>query len=219
VRALPLLGDTKSGPSAGAVDLRRVQVGHSPADTEDPMLRRTLLTTGVLAGVLFAMAAPSFGGSGGGVSGGAVVLTDDDGGVPMFQVPAMTVGTPIDRCISVTNSGTGPVAAHLFAHAKGRLRSSMQVEVTRGSLTPGTAFPSCTGFVPDPTVDRGLGTGVVYQGTLAALTKHRSSVATDPGVWLPGTPRTYRVTVTLTAIPSGEPLSTRASFVWKALVP
>jgi hypothetical protein len=104
----------------------------------------------------------------------------------------------------------------VFAHAKGRLRTSIQVKVTRGSLAPGTTFPSCTGFVADPTIHVGLGTGVLYDGTLAALTRHRATVAPDPGLWLPGAHRTYRITVTLTAIPSGLPLATRATFVWKA---
>jgi hypothetical protein len=180
------------------------------------MLRKLLLTTGVLVGVVFALAAPSFSGPRSDTSGDSVLLTDDDGAAPMFQVPHMAVGVPTRRCLTVTNAGSRPAVAHVFARAKGRLRNAIQVEITRGSLAPATAFPACAGFVPDRTVDTGLGVGVVYRGTLAALARHHWTVALDPGRWQPGRSRSYRVRVTLMRIPPRHHLVTTATFVWKA---
>ena len=179
------------------------------------LLRRLLLTTGALTGVLIAVAAPSFGGPRG-VSGDPVLLVDDDAGAPMFQLAGMTVGTPHERCMRVTNAGTRSVSTKVFAHTTGYLVNRLQVEVTRGTLPGGTSFASCTGFTPDATVQTGMGPGVIFRGTLADLATRSQLATTDPGVWAAGATRGYRFTVTLLGAPSNPSSSATATFVWKA---
>ncbi len=180
------------------------------------MLRRILLSSGVFAAVVLALAAPSFGGTGAGASSGGVLLVDGDGGAPMFQVPTLATGVPQTRCMTVTNAGTRPVDARLLAHVRGRLRKALTVRITRGTLPPGVSFPGCVGFTPDPSIDTGLGPGVVYDGTLAALARRYAKATPDPGLWAPGVKRAYRFTVTLTYRPSRGILATSATFNWKA---
>ena len=144
------------------------------------MLRRILLSGVVFALTVFALAAPSFGGSRAGTSSDGVLLVDGDGGAPMFQVPDMAVGVPAARCITVTNAGTRTVDARLFAHVNGRLSNALQVEVTRGASAPTDAFPGCAGFVPDASVDQGLGTGVVFRGTRGELSGRYAKATPDP---------------------------------------
>jgi hypothetical protein len=181
------------------------------------MLRRTLLTTGVLVGVLFAMAAPSFGGSGGGVpGGGSLQLVDGDGGVPMFRMTGMAVGDAPTRCTTVRNAGTRPATTRLFAHVGGHLPRRLQVEITRGRLPVGLPFPSCAGFVPAADVDRGLGPGVLYRGSMARLPRRFGAGIRDPGPWLAGATRAYRFTVTLVSLPKGRHHGATVVFVWRA---
>jgi hypothetical protein len=179
------------------------------------LLRRLLLTIAVATGVLFAVAAPSFGGTSG-VSGGSLLLTDDDGGAPMFQLTAMGVGASHERCMRVTNAGTRPVNARVLAHTTGYLVNRLRVEVTRGTLPGGTSFAACTGFTPDASVQTGLGPGVIFRGTLADFATRFSRATPDPGVWAAGATRGYRFTVTLLSAPSNPSSSATASFVWKA---
>jgi hypothetical protein len=180
------------------------------------MVRRILLSSGVLVAVVLALAAPSFGGTGAVASSGGVLLVDGDGGVPMFRVPNAAVGVPETRCITVTNAGTRPVAARLFAHVDGRLGKALLVRVTRGTLPASVTFPSCDGFAPDAAVDAGLGSGVVYDGTLAAFAGRFAKAPSDPGTWQPGVTRAYEFTVTLSFLPHRGGLGTSASFNWKA---
>jgi hypothetical protein len=180
------------------------------------MLRRILLSFGVFAAVVLALAAPSFGGTGGGSSVGSVLLVDGDGGAPMFQVTSAIVGVPETRCMTVTNAGTRSVDARLFAHVDGRLRKALSVRVTRGTLSAAAAFPSCAGFVPDPSVATGLGPGVVFDGTLGAFTGRFAKATPDPGSWAPGVTRAYEFAVTLTYVPHRHNLATSVAFNWKA---
>ncbi|HXJ64624.1 MAG TPA: hypothetical protein VNN79_12790 [Actinomycetota bacterium] len=180
------------------------------------MLKKLLLSGVVAALTVFALAAPSFGGSRAATSSGGVLLVDGDGGTPMFQLPEMAVGSPAVRCITVTNAGTRTVNARLFAHVDGRLRNALQVEVARGVAAPTNPFPGCAGFVPDPSIQQGLGTGVVYRGTVADLSGRFAKATPDPGAWAPGVTRTYRFTVTLASLPDRNRLGTTVGFVWKA---
>jgi len=180
------------------------------------MLRKLLLSGVVFALTVFALAAPSFGGSGAAMSSGGVLLVDGDGGTPMFQIPDMAVGAPAVRCTTVTNAGDRTVTARLFAHVDGRLRNALQVEVTRGVAAPTDAFPGCAGFVPDPSIHQGLGAGVVFRGSVADLSGRYAKATPDPGAWAPGVTRTYRFTVTLTWLPDRHHVGTTAGFVWKA---
>ena len=179
------------------------------------MIRRTLMTACVAAGLVLALGAPSFGGSGGVASGDGLLLVDADGGAPMFEVPDMAVGAPHERCTQVTNAGSRAVDARVFAHTRGRLRNTLQVEITRGALPPGMAFPACAGFVPDITIDRGLGPGVIFRGTVGDLSGSFARATADPGTWAAGETRAYRFVVTLVRMPSRPDLATTASFVWK----
>jgi hypothetical protein len=180
------------------------------------MLRRILLSFGVFAAVVLALAAPSFGGTGAGTASGGLLLVDGDGGAPMFQVPHAVLGVPMRRCMTVTNAGTRPVEARLFAHVNGRLGKALSVRVTRGTLPGSASFPRCLGFVPDPSVNTGLGPGVVFDGTLRAFSGRFAKATPDPGWWAPGVTRAYEFTVTLTRLPNRRGLGTLASFNWKA---
>jgi len=108
------------------------------------------------------------------------------------------------------------VNAKVFAHVDGRLGNALQVEVTRGAATPKAAFPSCAGFVPDPSIHQGLGTGVVFRGSVAQLSGRYAKATPDPGAWAPGVTRAYRFVVTLASVPDRKDLGTTVGFVWKA---
>jgi hypothetical protein len=180
------------------------------------MVRRILLSFGVVAAVVLALASPSFGGTGAGTSSGSVLLVDGDGGAPMFQVPTAVLGVPETRCMTVTNAGARSVHARLFARVDGRLRKALRVRVTRGTLSGLVSFPSCAGFVPAPSVDTGLGPGVVFDGTLGAFSGRFAKATPDPGSWAPGVTRAYEFTVTLTKLPKRGGPATSASFNWRA---
>jgi hypothetical protein len=180
------------------------------------MLRKILLSGAVVALVVFALAAPSFGGSRPAVSTRGVLLVDSDGGQPMFELPQMAVGAPAVRCTTVTNAGGRAVLARLFAHVHGRLYNVLQVEVARGALAPTATFPNCDGFAPDPSIQLGLGDGVVFRGTVNELAGRYGNAVRDHGLWQPGVTRAYRFTVTLTGLPHSGPLATTVGFYWKA---
>src|SRR3712207_5736468 len=84
------------------------------------------------------------------VSAAAVDLTDTDGGTAMFSnVTGLMPGSPQDRCIDVTYTGTvDPTAVLLYSSGAptGTLAPYLDLTVEVGS-DPTPNFRDCTGFV------------------------------------------------------------------------
>lgn len=147
------------------------------------------------------------------LSAGTVELTDDDSGSSLFAIDDMVPDRPETDCIVVSYDGNVlPVTVSLSSEASGSLATALDVLVERGT---GGAFHDCTGFTPD---------GVVYQGTLAALSTEPRGVEAFTITDAPDA-QTFRFTFTLadpadfttagqgaaTTVPTAE-----ARFAWTA---
>lgn len=159
-------------------------------------------------------------GTGNRFAAGTVRLGDNDSDVTMLQFANAQPGTTDTGCITVTYTGTLPSVVRLTAATSGDLAAYLDVTVTRGvDNTP--AFDACTGFVPDATDYQGLGPGVVYQGTLAAMPAAWATAAADPPSgtvesWTTNEARSYRVSVTLANNSAAQGKTATASFTWQA---
>lgn len=151
------------------------------------------------------VAAPSAPGGQGAAPAG-VQLLDDDGGSPLFTVPALGPGASVANCLAVSYDGEEPAAVRLLARVAGELADHVDVVVEVGD---GATFGRCDGFVR---------AAVVFEGTLSALaaTGPDGVLAYDaePG----GTIRSFRVTTTLRAEaepPTGT-VTAVADLLWRA---
>jgi len=134
-----------------------------------------------------------------------VSVTDDDGGVPMFDVPALEPGSTVVQCIDVRYDGSADdVDIRLLARSYGTLASRMQVTVDVGPLA---AFGDCSGFVADATV---------YDGTLEGLSTLADGVMAFAAA-APGDHQAFRFT---TRLNGAEPVSgsATADFTWTATI-
>jgi hypothetical protein len=129
-----------------------------------------------------------------------LTLVDDDGGRPLFSVPALAPGKRFVRCIQVTYRGDRSAELRLSGDVGGSgLADELLLTVERGS---GGGYGSCSGF-------RGA---VVYEGTLAALPAQRGVAhrAAD------GERVSYRFTVDAAPTLSAAMLTASATFTWQA---
>jgi hypothetical protein len=161
-------------------------------------LRFTLLALVVLAtGIALALPSPDSESARGDER---PTIVDDDGGRPLFTVPALAPGAQFLRCIQLTYRGNGDAQLRLGGSVGGDgLAKQLGLTVERGS---GGGYGSCAGF-------RGT---TVYDGTLADLPARPSLThqARD------GDRATYRFTVTAASDLQTAPLTASATFTWQA---
>lgn len=147
------------------------------------------------------------------VTSAAIALSDNDSTTAMFDnVTGMIPGTPYERCIDVTYTGTvDPTAVKLYATGTptGTLAPYLNLTIEVGADTP-AAFRDCTGFSPS---------GIVYTGnTLDAFATARNSYDTGVTGWDPvGSPetRTFRFTLTVQDTTAAAGRTTTFGFSWE----
>jgi hypothetical protein len=146
------------------------------------------------------------------VSSAAVDLADNDSGTAMFTgVTGLVPGTPEDRCIDVTYTGTVDPTAVVLSSAgapTGALAPYLDLTVQVGTDT-GAPFRDCTGFTPSATV---------FTGTLAAFAASHGSYATGVSTWDPALgpeTRTFRFRLSVRDDAAAEGLTTTFGFSWE----
>lgn len=160
--------------------------------------------------------------SGNSFDAGTVYLSDNDAGSALYNLTGQVPGVPASGCIKLTYTGSLPATVKLYTTSSvGLLAQYLDMAVEKGTLSGSPAFPSCTGFTPDPG-------GTVYGGTLANFALTQTSFATGvsafPGSqtqWNQNDSLVYRVTLTLqnnaAANGGASPLSTGThAFTWEA---
>lgn len=147
-------------------------------------------------------------------STGTVVLTDDDGGATaLFNAVALSPGTPVEKCIVVTYTGTLTDAdIKLYGTSTGDLAQYIDTTIEVGS---GGAFDpvgtGCVGFVADA--------APIYTGTLLAFstahTDWSDGFATHTATANP-TAKTIKFTVEVQNDPLAQNKTATADFTWEA---
>jgi len=150
--------------------------------------------------------------TGNSVSSASILLADNDSTTAMFNnVTGMMPGTPVDRCIDVTYTGTvDPTAVMLYASGAPTLDLAPYLDLTIeiGADTP-AGFRDCTGFSP---------TATLYTGTLAAFASAKNSYATGLSTWDPsatGEVRTFRFRLAVQDDALAANKSTTFGFSWE----
>jgi hypothetical protein len=146
------------------------------------------------------------------VSAAAVDLTDNDSGTAMFQsVTGLMPGTPVERCIDVTYTGTvDPTAVLIYASGAptGTLAPYLDLTVEVGTDTS-AGFRDCTGFSASATV---------YSGTLAAFAAAHGAYAAGLPTWDPAASpdtRTFRFRLAVQDVTAAEGLTSTFGFAWE----
>ncbi len=139
---------------------------------------------------------------------GSVVITDDDTGSALFTASAMTPGTPVVDCITVTYSGTlTPADIRMYGTSSGTLAGYLNTTIEVGT---GGSFGNCTGFTPSSTI---------YSGTLTNFSTTHTNWATGLATFTAAanpTSRTLRFTVDVQNNPAAQGQSATADFTWEA---
>lgn len=153
---------------------------------------------------------------------GTVAISDNDAGSAMFNLNNMDPVDPTEqRCIVVTYTGSLASGVRLYGTTGGSgLANHINLKVTRGAI-PSPSFSSCTGFTADATNHRGLGAGVVYDGTLTGFADDYGSGLVDaavatPEAWTTGEAHAYRFEVSLADTDAAQGLTATQSFTWEA---
>jgi hypothetical protein len=132
---------------------------------------------------------------------GAISLADDDGGRPMFDLPAMGPGQTTSSCIAVTNTSPVPVDLRLHTRRTGTLDRFMRLDVERGARTS-AAFNSCDGFEP---------AAMVWSGSLDEFPSEGAAGVAD-GALAAGARRVYRFTASVVDDNAAQDRSANVSF-------
>ena len=153
---------------------------------------------------------------------GTVAISDNDLNSAMFNLSGMDPVDPVEqRCIVLTYTGSLDSTVRLYGSTAGSgLADYVNLTVTRGTL-PGPSFSSCAGFTADPVDHRGLGNGVIYDGTLTGFADNYAGGLVDasagsPENWQTGEVHAYRFQVTLTNDDAAQGLDATQSFTWEA---
>jgi predicted ribosomally synthesized peptide with SipW-like signal peptide len=160
--------------------------------------RKTLLTilvigiVGALAGIgTFSAFSSTTSNTGNTFAAGTVFIDDNDGGSAMYTVSNQKPGDVVERCITVTYTGTLTADVHLFSGsgALGAVANYVTLDVEEGTMTP-AAFPNCSGDFAGSNV---------YSGSLnnfmATRTNWTSGIASTG--WNQNDTAVYRFTLTL----------------------
>jgi hypothetical protein len=161
------------------------------------------LTAIVLIGIFAALSLAEVGTESSGVDGR---ITDDDGGAPMFSVPALRPGERVTNCIEVKYDGTKDAPVTLAGRGSGALDQYLDVEVERGS---GGGYNNCAGFA---------GTRI-FVGTLADFLRTGDSADSALPAWTASESepaRTFRISVALREVAAAEGQTAAATFEWAA---
>jgi hypothetical protein len=152
----------------------------------------SVLVGGVLAGAttfgVFGAFSATTQNAGNEISTGTVTLGDNDGGQAMFNVTNAKPSETWSRCIKVTYTGSlASDVRHYSTATGGALSQYLRIKVEQGTSTA-TTFPSCVGFVPDPT--SGLVADSAAPGAIPALDWNSGAVLSPNGV-APGAPGAF----------------------------
>jgi hypothetical protein len=159
------------------------------------------------------------------VTAGTVALSDNDDGTAALTLSGAQPGDGTSGCVIVRHAGTTAATVRLYGTVGGTgLAEHLTLTVTRGTIGGTPAPGSCTGFAADTTSWRGLGAGVLYEGSLAAFPTSTGTALADPVTaapteWTDGEEHAYRLQVTL---PSGtsaaaQGLTAKLAFTWQAV--
>jgi hypothetical protein len=115
---------------------------------------------------------------------GDVLITDDDHGTALFDLPAMTPSTVVERCINVVNQGTMAFDdVILTADVSGDLAPHVGLTVASGTGAAGGEDHDCANFEQE----RDVLTGTLQQWERGVL---------EPGMGV-GATRSYKFTAEL----------------------
>ena len=193
--------------------------------TKTRKLLLSLMVVGVAASVVavgvFSAFSSTTSNAGNSLTAGTVAIGDNDAGAAMFNnVTGGKPGTSVQRCITVTYTGSLDADVRLYTTdaSSGALAQYVDVTIEPGSFSGAPpAFPGCTGF----TADSG---GSLYSGTLSNFrTAHGSyanGVVDNPGSalkWITNDSVVYRFTYSVQDTNSAQGLATGShSYTWEA---
>lgn len=148
---------------------------------------------------------------------GTVTLADDDAGTLMWDVGNQEPTSPaVTRCVRVTYTGSLSAAVRMYTTTpNSALDPYLNVIVEKGSMSVGTVFPNCTGFISEATI--------APAGTLQAFKTARtgwpSGIPAFPGsqtAWNPGDSVVYRFTVQVQNVSGAQGLTGLMGLTWEA---
>ena len=183
-----------------------------------------LALLGVVAGTLTSAAfSDTESNTGNSFQAGSVAISDNDNGNLMMSMTDAKPGSSSTACINVTYAGSLDANVRLFGATTGSgLDQYLTLTVTRGTYGGSTpSFASCTGFVADSTDYLGVGSGIVYSGTLQGFPDGFTAGLVDPlagtpEVWNAGESHAYRFVVTLQDNSGAQGLTADQTFTWEA---
>ena len=153
------------------------------------------------------------------VSSAGITLADNDSGTAMFNnVTGLMPGSPIDRCITVTWTGTAdplPVKLYVSGAPTGNLATYLDLTIDVGPAT-GNALGDCTGFTSTSTIY----TAGTLAGFAGAYTGYAGGLDTtwDPSTTSPES-RTFRFRVAVQSAASAQNQTTTFGFTWETQTP
>ncbi len=147
---------------------------------------------------------------------GTLALDDNDAGNVLFDLPQITPGDTLSRCIRISYGGDITSSrVRLYASsgsAQLDLDQYLDITVEAGSVAGAPAFPDCTGFVSSATV--------FATDDLRTFRTTANSFANGIGEWAPtgaGQTRDYRFTYTFQSSAPGNLMgaSAEVTFTWE----
>ena len=167
---------------------------------------------GVIGGIgTWAAFSATTGNSGNSFTAGTVTIGDDDTGAMFVNLTGLKPGDAFDRCIRVTYTGDLGAGVKLYGSVTGSLAPYLNLSVTRGSKTSGSAFPSCSDFTPD------AGGGALFTDRLSAYPTGYDGGIADPGTsWAQDETHVYRFRVTVSSDNDAQGKTATTSFTWEA---
>jgi hypothetical protein len=149
---------------------------------------------------------------------GTVTLSDNDSGAALFNATGIVPGHSLEKCITVTYSGTVPSTVRLyedtqtaFEHTNG-LGDALTVKIEEGSLT---TADDCTSFTPDDPAP-----AAAFTGTAKTFADTKTGHANGYGLWAPAgaATKTYRITSALGDVDNSYQGGTvKLGFRWEAV--
>jgi len=152
------------------------------------------------------------------ITAGTVTITDNDAGVALYSLTNQAPAVTTTKCIGVTYTGSLDSTVKLYtADVLDAGAQYVNVVVTPGTVTAGTAFPLCTGFAAHATA-------TPFTGTLQAFKTAHSSFANgytvNPGAatkWVTNDLLAYRIAVSIADVgAAGGATSGTHAFTWEA---